>query len=246
MTRYWRWALLVVFVAGAVWGYTEIRASEEAAKERARAATRTAVHLSEQNDSLDAAYEELARRYSRYAADAAARRDSLQGAVRALRAEAESRGKSAAARTDSLEATLNSIVVVTAEPEVEAYARYALTQLDSIRADHRARVRALESALEAQDSVAASLRAQLARAERKARRCREGWGQCRVALDSTREALGQWREIADPGWLESLATCLPETGGKLAVVGGATLLDERAGAGAGVLFALDMALGGPC
>lgn len=246
MTRYLPWALLALIVAGSIYGYTEIRASEEAAKERAARATDRADSLAARNDSLDAAYEELARRYSRFASRAETRRDSLRAAVLALRAEAESEGASAAARTDSLQATLESIIVVAVDPEVESYARYALTQLDSIRADHQAQVQALNRALAAKDSVIRWTRAQLAKAEAIAGECRTGWRQCRVALDTTRAALGRWREIADPGWLEQLAKCLPETGGKLAVVGGAYLANPKAGLGAAALFGVDITLGGPC
>lgn len=240
------WALLALLVAGSVYGYTEIRASEEAAKERARNATERADRMAARNDSLDAAYQELARQYSRFAAQATARRDSLRSAVRALRREAEDEGASAQARTDSLQATLESIVVVAAEPEAKSYARYALTQLDSIRADHRAQVRALEEALATKDSINVSLREQLARAEEKARRCREGWEQCRLSLDSTKTALEKWRSVADPGFFESLAKCLPETAVKGGVVAGAYLVEPKAGIGAGALLALGLALGGPC
>lgn len=240
------WALLALLVAGSVYGYTEIKASEKAAKERARAATERAERMASRNDSLDAAYQQLARQYNQFAARATARRDSLRGAVRALRAEAEAERASAVARSDSLQATLESIIVVAAEPEAKSYARYALTQLDSIRADHRAQVRALEEALATKDSINASLRTQLAEAEKKARRCREGWKQCRTSLDSTQAALEQWREIADPGFLESLATCLPEMAAKGGVVAGAYLLEPKAGIGAGALLALDLALGGAC
>lgn len=246
MTRYLPWAVVALVLAGSVYGYTEIRASEAAAKERAARATDRADHLSAENDSLREGFEDAIRRYSAYAVRAEAHRDSLRAAVRALRAEAESEGASAVARSDSLQATLNSILVVAAEPEAKAYARYGLTQLDSIRADHRAQVGALNRALAAKDSVITWTRTQLDSAEALLSDCRAGWGQCRVALDTTRVALERWRDIADPGWLEQLTECLPALGGKLALVGGASLLDERAGAGAGALFALDLALGGPC
>lgn len=246
MSKYLPWALLVLIVAGSVYGYTEIRASEEAAKERAARATDRADSLQATNDSLRAAFVKQMREYGAYSARVEGRTDSLRAAVRALRDEADRQGKSATARTDSLQATLESIIVVAENPAADEYARYALTQLDSIRADHRAQVEALESALAAKDSVIRWTRSQLDSAETLLSNCRAGWGQCRVTLDTTRAALGQWREIADPGWLEQLGKCLPETGAKLAVVGGAALADERAGLGAVALFALDMALGGPC
>lgn len=246
MSRYLPWAVLLAVVAGSVYGYTEIRASEAAAKERASRATERADSLSATNDSLREGFEEAIREYSAYSARAEREKGRLAERVDALTEEADRQGKRAAARSDSLQATLESIIVVAENPAVEEYARYGITQLDSIRADHRAQLEALESALAAKDSVLRWTRSQLDSAEALLSDCRAGWGQCRVALDTTRQALQKWKDIADPSWLESLAKCLPETGAKLAVVGGATLVSEKAGAGAGALLALDMALGGPC
>lgn len=246
MTRTLPWAVLALVVAGSVYGYTEIRASERAAKERASRATDRADSLSAVGDSLHAAHERLARQYSEYASESEARRDSLAARVASLTSEAGDAGERAAARTERLQGTLDSLLVDAPSPLVRQYARRALVQLDSVRTSHRRQITMLREAIAVGDSINASLRRQLAKAEAAADRCGEGWRQCRVALDSTRIAVERWQDIADPGWLEQLAKCLPETGAKLAAVGGATLVDERAGAGAGALLMLDMALGGPC
>lgn len=246
MTRYLPWAVLAVIVAGSVYGYTEIRASERAAQERARQATQVADRERAENDSLHAAHERLARQYSEYAAESEARRDSLAARVASLTSGADEKGERAVARTERLEATLDSLIGASQRPVILSYAERARLQLDSVRASHEQQTTMLREAIAVGDSINASLRRQLAKAEAAADRCGEGWGQCRVALDSTRIAAERWQDIADPGWLEQLATCMPETAAKLAVVGGATLVDERAGAGAGALLTLDMALGGPC
>lgn len=246
MSRYLPWAVLALVVAGSVYGYTEIRASEAAAKERASRATDRADNLSATNDSLREGFERAVRTYSAYAARAEREKGRLAERVDALTSEAVRQGQRAAARTEALQGTLDSLLVDAPTPAVRQYARRALTQLDSVRTSHRRQVEALGSALAAKDSVIRWTRSQLDSAEALLSNCRAGWGQCRVALDSTRVAVERWRSVADPSWLEELAACLPETGAKLAAVGGAVLVDERAGAGAGALFMLDMALGGPC
>lgn len=246
MSKYLPWAVLALVVAGSVYGYTEIRASEAAAKERASRATDRADSLSATNDSLREGFEEAIREYSAYSARAEREKGRLAERVDALTSEAGRQGQRAAARTERLEATLDSLIGASERPVVRSYAERAGRQLDSVRTSHERQVASLRSALAAKDSVLRWTRTQLDSAEALLSDCRAGWGQCRTALDTTRIAVERWRDIADPGWLEQLAKCLPETGAKLAVVGGAYMVEPKAGAGAGTLFALDLALGGPC
>lgn len=246
MTRYLPWAVLLAVVAGSVYGYTEIRASEKAAKERATRATERADSLWATNERLREGFEQAIRRYSAYAARAEREKGRLAARVDALTEEAGRQGQRAAARTEHLEATLDSLIGASDRPVVRSYAERAGRQLDSVRTSHERQVASLRDALAAKDSVLRWTRSQLDSSEALLSDCRAGWGQCRVALDSTRIAVERWRDIADPGWLESLAKCLPETGGKLAVVGGSYLADPKAGVGAAALFGFDLVMGGPC
>lgn len=220
MTRYLPWAVLALILAGSVYAYTEVRSQRDAAL---RQAERKDSARMAWRDTAEAVRERMAGRLGLW-------RDS----TRFYRAQTDS----LAAEMDSLDRQFGhqmEAILATADT-----GDVTMPRLRELQATHIEVVGRCKAALR-------SCRSEVRTVENRLQVYRDSILPVVDSLsDANRRAVEAYREIADPGWLEQLATCMPETAAKLAVVGGATLVDERAGAGAGALLGLDMALGGPC